>query len=211
MSEFRAAHQLPDRFILYLGTLEPRKNVDTLVRAFAEARRADANAGASGSPHLVLAGARGWWYEDLFRLIQSLDLADIVHLPGYVPEDELPRWYNAAAAFVYPSSYEGFGLPVAEALACGRPVVTTTVSSLPEAGGDAALLVPPGDVEALAAGIGQALQLAPEALARGPAHASLFTWAETAAKTVATYRLALQRAAGGAGARVATSGPAQRP
>ena len=96
--------------------------------------------------HLVLAGARGWWYEALFRLIESLDLAEVVHLPGYVPEADLPLWYNAAAAFAYPSSYEGFGLPVAEALACGRPVVTTTVSSLPEAGGDAALLVPPGDV-----------------------------------------------------------------
>jgi glycosyltransferase involved in cell wall biosynthesis len=200
VAAFRAERKLPDRFVLYLGTLEPRKNVDTLVRAFAEVRRADADAGSN--LHLVLAGARGWWYEDLFRLIQSLDLTDVVHRPGYVPEAELPLWYNAAAAFVYPSSYEGFGLPVAEALACGRPVVTSTVSSLPEAGGDAALLVPPGDVDALAAGIQRALQLAPEELARGPAHAALFTWAETAARTVAAYRLALQGAAGGAGARV---------
>jgi glycosyltransferase involved in cell wall biosynthesis len=190
VAAFRAERQLPERFILYLGTLEPRKNVDTLVRAFAEARRV----GADGNLHLVLAGARGWWYEDLFRLIQSLELTDVVHLPGYVPQAELPLWYNAAAAFVYPSSYEGFGLPVAEALACGRPVVTTTVSSLPEAGGDAALLVPPGDVPALADGIQRALRMSPEELARGPAHAALFTWAETAAKTVASYRLALQRA-----------------
>jgi glycosyltransferase involved in cell wall biosynthesis len=188
VSRFRSEHQLPERFILYLGTLEPRKNVDTLVRAFAEVRRTEPDL------HLVLAGARGWWYENLFRLVQSLDLADAVHLPGYVPEAELPLWYNAAAAFAYPSSYEGFGLPVAEALACGRPVVTTTVSSLPEAGGDAALLVPPGDAAALADGLRRALRMAPEELARGPAHAALFTWAETAAKTVATYRLALQRA-----------------
>jgi glycosyltransferase involved in cell wall biosynthesis len=208
VAAFRAERKLPDRFILYLGTLEPRKNVDALVRAFAEARRADA--GANGSLHLVLAGARGWWYEDLFRLIQSLDLADVVHLPGYVPEAELPLWYNAAAAFVYPSSYEGFGLPVAEALACGRPVVTTTVSSLPEAGGDAALLVPPGDEQALADGIQRALRLSPEELARGPAHSALFTWADTAAKTVAAYRLALQRAAGGASARASASTPAPR-
>ena len=204
-ARFRAERKLPDRFILYLGTLEPRKNVDTLVKAFVEVRRAEPGL------HLVLAGARGWWYEDLFRLVQTLDLAGSVHFPGYVPEAELPLWYNAAAAFAYPSSYEGFGLPVAEALACGRPVVTTTVSSLPEAGGDAALLVPPGEVEALAAGILRALRLSPEALARGPQHAGLFTWDETAAKTVATYRLALKRAAGGAGARAAPSLPTQRP
>jgi glycosyltransferase involved in cell wall biosynthesis len=205
VGRFRSERKLPDRFILYLGTLEPRKNVDTLVKAFAELRRAEADL------HLVLAGARGWWYEDLWRLVQSLDLAGVVHFPGYVPEAELPLWYNAAAAFAYPSSYEGFGLPVAEALACGRPVVTTTVSSLPEAGGDAALLVPPGEVEALAAGILQALRLSAEELARGPAHAGLFTWDETAAKTVAVYRLALQRAAGGTGARAAASLPTQRP
>jgi len=188
VSQFRAQHQLPERFILYLGTLEPRKNVETLVRAFVEVRRAQPEL------HLVLAGARGWWYEDLFKLIGSLDLAQVVHLPGYVPETELPYWYNAAAAFAYPSSYEGFGLPVVEALACGRPVVSTTASSLPEAGGAAALLVPPGDVAALADGLTQALRQPPEALARGPAHAALFTWGETAARTTAAYRLALQRA-----------------
>jgi len=208
VAALRSERKLPDPFVLYLGTLEPRKSVDTLVKAFAEARRA--GAGANSRLHLVLAGARGWWYEDLFRLIQSLDLTDVVHLPGYVPEAELPLWYNAAAVFVYPSSYEGFGLPVAEALACGRPVVTTTVSSLPEAGGDAALLVPPGDVPALADGIQRALRLSPEELARGPAHSALFTWADTAAKTVAAYRLALQRAAGGTGARASASTPAQR-
>jgi len=209
VAAFRAEHKLPERFILYLGTLEPRKNVDSLLRAFAEVRHGDPGTGGSRL-HLVLAGARGWWYEELFRLIQSLDLTEAVHLPGYVPEAELPLWYNAAAAFVYPSSYEGFGLPVAEALACGRPVVTTTVSSLPEAGGEAALLVPPGDVEALTAAIQRALGLSPEELARGPAHSALFTWADTAAKTVAAYRLALQRAAGGAGAHASASTPAQR-
>jgi glycosyltransferase involved in cell wall biosynthesis len=186
VADFRAAHGLPERFILYLGTLEPRKNVDKLVQAFVEARRADP------SLHLVLAGGRGWWTDELFRLIESLDLAQAVHLPGYVPEAELPWWYNAAAAFVYPSSYEGFGIPVLEALACGRPVVTTTASSLPEAGGDAALLVPPGDVPALAAAIQQALARPPDEQARGLAHAAYFTWEATAAKTVAAYRLALR-------------------
>jgi glycosyltransferase involved in cell wall biosynthesis len=205
VDRFRAEHKLPERFILYLGTLEPRKNVDTLIRAFVEVRRAQPDL------HLVLAGARGWWYEDLFRLVQSLDLAEAAHFPGYVPEAELPLWYNAAAAFAYPSSYEGFGLPVAEALACGRPVVTTTASSLPEAGGDAALLVPPADVAALADALIKALRLSPEELARGPAHAAYFTWGETAARTVAAYRLALHRAAGQTSTRAAASSPARRP
>jgi glycosyltransferase involved in cell wall biosynthesis len=187
---FRSQNKLPERFILYLGTLEPRKNVDSLIRAFVQLRRAQPGL------HLVLAGARGWWYQDLFRLVQELGMADVVLFPGFVPEAELPLWYNAAAAFAYPSSYEGFGLPVAEALACGRPVVTTTVSSLPEAGGDAAVLVPPADVEALAEALERALRLTPEELARGPAHAAYFTWGETAAQTAATYRLALHRAAG---------------
>jgi glycosyltransferase involved in cell wall biosynthesis len=93
--------------------------------------------------------------------------------------------------FAYPSSYEGFGLPVLEALACGRPVVTTQVSSLPEAGGEAALLVPPGDAAALAAALARALALEPERLACGPAHAARFTWEATAAQTVASYRRAL--------------------
>jgi glycosyltransferase involved in cell wall biosynthesis len=202
VTRFRSEHKLPDRFILYLGTLEPRKNVDSLIRAFAKVRRTQPDL------HLVLAGARGWGYADLFRLVETLDLGQVVHFPGYVPEAELPGWYNAAAAFVYPSSYEGFGLPVAEALACGRPVVTTTASSLPEAGGDAALLVPPADVPALAEAIEKALALPPEHLARGPAHAALFSWAQTAAQTVSTYRLALHRSIGAAGARAQL--PAQK-
>lgn len=183
---FRDKRGLPDCFVLYLGTLEPRKNLATLIRAFAELRRARPGLA------LVLAGARGWWYEDLFRQVQDLGLAEFVLFPGFIPQAELPLWYNAAAVFVYPSSYEGFGLPVAEALACGRPVVTSASSSLPEAGGEAALLVPPGDAPALAAAVERALRLSPDELARGPAHAAYFTWTNTAATTVASYRRALR-------------------
>jgi glycosyltransferase involved in cell wall biosynthesis len=123
--------------------------------------------------------------------VQELNLTDQVIFPGFVPADELVLWYNAAAVFAYPSSYEGFGIPVAEALACGRPVVTSNISSLPEAGGDAAILTPPEDVAALSDALARALILEPEALARGPAHAARFTWAVTAAQTVASYRRAL--------------------
>ncbi len=187
---FRARRGLPERFILYLGTLEPRKGLDALVRAFDELRR--------GQPalRLVLAGARGWWYGNLFKQVQQLGLGEAVLFPGFVPAEELPLWYNAAAAFAYPSTYEGFGLPVAEALACGRPVVTTTASSLPEAGGEAALLVAPGDAQALADALSRALALDPERLAHGPAQAARFTWAATAAATTASYRRALNLAPG---------------
>jgi glycosyltransferase involved in cell wall biosynthesis len=185
VESFRARRALPDRFILYLGTLEPRKNLNTLIRAFATLHA------SHPTLHLILAGAKGWLYHDLFALVQELNLTDKVIFPGFVPADELVLWYNAAAVFVYPSSYEGFGIPVAEALACGRPVVTSNVSSLPEAGGGAALFAPPNDVEALTAALARALTLEPETLARGPAHAAKFTWANTAAQTVASYRRAL--------------------
>lgn len=187
---FRARRRLPDRFILYLGTLEPRKNLVSLIQAFGQLRA------ASGQPlaasHLILAGAKGWFYSDLFRQVAALGLQDVVHFPGFIPADELPLWYNACAVFAYPSSMEGFGLPVLEALACARPVVTSNVSALPEAGGPAALLVPPHDVAALAEALARALTSGEDLAARGPAHAARFTWAATAQQTVASYRKALR-------------------
>lgn len=182
---FRVRRGLPGRFILYLGTLEPRKNLDVLLRAFDRLRH------QAPDIKLVLAGGRGWRSESLLKLIQELNLQDAVLFPGFLPGEDLPCWYNAAAVFVYPSSYEGFGIPVAEALACGRPVVTSNVSSLPEAGGDAALLTPPGDVAALTESLAQALTLTPEQLARGPAHAARFTWTATAKQTTVSYHRAL--------------------
>jgi glycosyltransferase involved in cell wall biosynthesis len=188
VDSLRARRGLPERFVLYLGTLEPRKGLATLIRAFHTLRAAQPDLS------LVLAGGKGWGYAELFDLVETLGLAGAVHWPGYVPAEELPGWYNAAAVFAYPSAYEGFGIPVAEALACGRPVVTTDVSSLPEAAGDAALLVPPGDAPALAEALARALTLEPARLARGPAHAARFTWEATAAQTTASYRLALNLA-----------------
>jgi glycosyltransferase involved in cell wall biosynthesis len=182
---FRARKDLPERFILYLGTLEPRKNLSALIRAFSKLQTPNSKL------KLILAGAIGWLYDDLFRLVQDLNLTGLVFFPGYLPTEELILWYNAAAVFAYPSSYEGFGLPVAEALACGRPVVTSNVSSLPEAAGEAAWRVAPDDVQALTEALAQALSFDSEQLARGPAHAAQFTWAAAARATVASYRRAL--------------------
>ena len=111
--------------------------------------------------------------------------------PGFVPAEELPLWYNTATVFAYPSSYEGFGLPVIEALACGRPVITSDVSSLPEAGGQAAILVPPGSPEALAEALRRALAWGPAERAAGPVQAASYSWPATAAQTVQSYRRAL--------------------
>ena len=187
VESFRARQGLPARFVLYLGTLEPRKNLPALVQAFAQARRVQPDL------HLVLAGARGWWYHSLLRMISDLNLGDRIHLPGFVPADDLPLWYNAAAAFAYPSTFEGFGLPVAEALACGTPTVTSDSSSLPEAGGAVAARIPVEDVDALTRALLAALSPdeAERTRATGPAHAARFTWNATVAAFRASYRAAL--------------------
>jgi len=189
---FRQHQGLPERFVLFVGTLEPRKNLVRLVEAFAQFRRQEA--ASRGPVKLVLAGGRGWLYDRLFARVEALALDQDVLFPGYVPNDELPLWYNAALALVYPSLYEGFGLPVLEALACGTPVLTSNVSSLPEAAGDAALTVDPHDVEALAEGLNRLLTDEPlrdRLRTRGLAHARRFTWPHTARETVRTYWRAL--------------------
>jgi glycosyltransferase involved in cell wall biosynthesis len=187
---FRARRGLPARLILYLGTLEPRKNLHSLISAFSQLR---SSTNSNSNLQLILAGAKGWWYESLFQQVEALNLKDVVHFPGFVPAEELALWYNAASAFAYPSSFEGFGLPVLEALACGCAVVTSNVSSLPEAAGEAALTVAPDDAAALAEALRQALtpQAAERARQLGPEHAARFTWEAAARQTAESYRRGL--------------------
>lgn len=185
---FRAAKGLPPQYILFVGTLEPRKNVVGLVEAFALLKR-------QGFPHkLVLAGGKGWMYEPIFAAVERLGLASDVIFPGFVPRQELPLWYNGAAAFVYPSLYEGFGLGPLEAMACGTPVVVSDRASLPEVVGDAGLMAPPNDAPALAeamAAIVRDRALADGLRERGLRRAAQFTWERTAAATVQAYESAL--------------------
>ena len=116
LADFRERNHLPEHFILFVGTLEPRKNAAALVKAYTQLRKKDA------LPHaLVLCGSPGWRYDSIFAAIEESGLARDIILPGYVARDELPFWYSAADVFVYPSVYEGFGLPVLEAMACGAP------------------------------------------------------------------------------------------
>ena len=186
VARFRREMALPEQFVLYMGTLEPRKNIVALVRAFARLRDPDL--------HLVLAGGKGWLYEEIFAEVERLSLDARVHFPGYVSAETQTLWYNAAHAFAYISNYEGFGFPVLEALACGTPTLTASTTSLPEAGGDGALTVPPDDETAISEGLHRLLTdsvLRENLRRRGLAHAAQFSWAETARQTAALYRQVL--------------------
>ncbi|HEX9413972.1 MAG TPA: glycosyltransferase family 1 protein [Ktedonobacterales bacterium] len=145
LAAFRQEHDLPERFLLYLGTLEPRKNLVGLIEAYAALRSQEVTA-----PPLVIAGGKGWYYDALFAKVRELNLERAVTFAGYVRDEEQALWYAAAELFIYPSLFEGFGLPVAEAMACGTPVVTSNASSLPEVAGNAAILADPRQPVALA-------------------------------------------------------------
>lgn len=190
LDAWRAARGVPDKMILFVGTIEPRKNIARLLRAFARAKR------AARLPHtLVLIGARGWKYREVDETLARENLARDVMFVGYVPQDELPRWYQAADLFVYPSLYEGFGMPPLDAMASGVPVITSNAASLPEVVGDAALQVPPTDEAALADAIVRAVTddaLRAQMCARGLVQAAQFSWERAARATTALYRAILK-------------------
>jgi glycosyltransferase involved in cell wall biosynthesis len=185
LEEFRRCHSLPEKLILFVGTLEPRKNLVTLLRAFAQLKRK-----AAIDHKLVLAGGRGWLFEPTLAAIEELGLTGEVILPGYVPEEDLPLWYCAAESFVYPTLYEGFGLPPLEAMACGVPVAVSNASSLPEVVGDAALMVEATNVSNWVESLMQLCgdgNLRSDLRERGLARAQEFSWLRTATKTVEVY------------------------
>lgn len=182
---FRRRHELEHPFILAVGTREPRKNLPALVRAFASI--------ADSVPHdLIHAGGAGWLTDELDVAVAEANLGGRVRFLDYVPHDELPLWYSAADCFVMPSLYEGFGLPLLEAMACGAPCIATNRSSLPEVAGDAALLCEPDD-DAIATALSDVLhdgELRLRLHEAGPPRAAEFTWQRTAELTAASYRKA---------------------
>jgi glycosyltransferase involved in cell wall biosynthesis len=182
VAAFRDRQGLPKRFILFVGTLEPRKNVVRLIEAYARL--------PGYSPPLLLVGGKGWLYNEIFARVEQLDLADRVRFVGYIPGEELPWWYNAADLFVYPSVYEGFGLPPLEAMACRTPVITANATSVPEVVGDAAMLVNPRDPVEIAAAIEMLLssdELRDELVKKGAERAAAFNWRRSAQETRKIY------------------------
>ena len=138
-------HSIDFPYILFVGTIEPRKNLLTLIEAYDELLRT-----TTERPHLVICGGRGWLDSEVFKRVEELHIRDMIHFTGYVDDDDLPALYSGAQVFVYPSLYEGFGLPPLEAMACGTPVITSSSSSLPEVVGKAGLTFEPRDTKALA-------------------------------------------------------------
>jgi glycosyltransferase involved in cell wall biosynthesis len=187
IAAFRAQHGIGDHAIFFLGSLEPRKNLPALIEAFSilDSRFSILDF------QLFIGGSPGWKYDDIFKRIQSLGLGDRVKLLGRVSDEELPKWYGACAVFAYPSLYEGFGLPVLEAMACGAPVVTSNVTSLPEVVGDAGIMIEPTDAKALADALSRVLNddaLHATMRSKGIARAAQFTWRRTAEMTIESYR-----------------------
>jgi glycosyltransferase involved in cell wall biosynthesis len=177
---------IDDRFILYVGTLEPRKNVERIVKAYGIAVR------QGGIPQkLVLCGKEGWKAEGIFKAIEDSGLGDRIIITGYVSDDELPYFYNAADMFVYPSIYEGFGLPPLEAMSFGVPTITSNTSSLPEVVGDGAITVNPYDEGEIALAITDVLKDPHKAsmlAEKGKGRAAGFSWYTTANETVEIYK-----------------------
>jgi glycosyltransferase involved in cell wall biosynthesis len=162
-------------YFLYLGTLQPRKNLARLITAFAALKREDPQTNTI----LILAGKRGWLYDDLFAQVRHLGLERHVRFPGYIPDEHKATLLSGALAFVFTSLYEGFGLPVLEAQACGCPVVTSTTSSLPEAAGDAAIIVAPDDTAAITTAMQRIManpDLRKDLIGRGFANVRRFSW-----------------------------------
>ena len=190
LDQVRQVYGLRHPYILAVGNLQPRKNLVRLVEAFAMLR-ADGPA-----RQLVVVGQGRWRQSDVMSTVRRLGLQEEVIFTGFVPAEDLPALYSAAAVFAYPSLYEGFGLPLLEAMTCGTPVVASKSSSMPEVAGDAALLVDPRDVGALAAALGSVLSrpdLAVELRGRSRARASEFTWEKAARATLALYERVLAK------------------
>jgi glycosyltransferase involved in cell wall biosynthesis len=187
----RQRYNAGQQFMLFVGALKPNKNVKTLVEAYVRLRR------SGGVQHrLVLVGPAGILEYDIFAPARDAGLATDLVATGYVPDEDLVALYNAADLFVQPSLFEGFGLPSLEAMACGTPVITSNTSAIPEVVGDAAVLVDPLDVEALAGAMARVLtdaELRRDLSARGLQRAALFNWDDMARKLVQVYHAAADR------------------
>jgi glycosyltransferase involved in cell wall biosynthesis len=186
VESFRKEKRLTDPYLLHVGTLQPRKNIPFLVKALAKIRRPNLK--------LILVGGKGWNYDEIYSAVEKYGLKKQVDFRGFVTDTELPLWYNAAAATIFPSLYEGFGLPVLEAMACGSPVIAANTSAIPEVAGQAALLYEPDDLTELIDHIAILLddpQIAAKMQENGLNQATRFTWQRASQELITVYDRAL--------------------
>lgn len=187
MEQLRRKYNINGKYLLFVGTVQPRKNLVRLIEAFQRTLH------SPNPPNsLTIVGKRGWLADEIYAAPKKFGVEDRVKFLGYVPTDDVISLMNGAAAFVFPSLYEGFGLPVLEAMACGCPVVTSNISSLPEVAGEAGILVDPHSVEDIARGITEVLRLDENQrralIEKGIKQARKFTWEKTARETLGAFR-----------------------
>ena len=190
LQRIRHTYGIERDYILSVGSIQPRKNLQRLIAAYASLKRTRA---ADSLPQLVIVGKLAWLYDETLRAIEALGDSSSVIVTGYVPRDDLPALYSGAVCFVYPSYFEGFGLPPLEAMKCGVPVIAGNKASLPEVVGDAGLLVDPYDIDAIAAAIATLIDnpiLRSKLRVDGLNRARGFSWKETARRTLEVYQLA---------------------
>ena len=190
LQRIRQIYGIEPNYILTVGSIQPRKNLSRLIAAYSSLRRAQREVKL---PQLVLVGKCAWLYDETLRTIKELEVSNSVVLTGYVPEANLPALYSGALCFVYPSYFEGFGLPPLEAMKCGAPVIVSNRTSLPEVVGQAGILVDPFDVNDIASAIEKVISnpnLRSQLRVKGFERARLFDWRETARQTVAVYKKA---------------------
>jgi glycosyltransferase involved in cell wall biosynthesis len=187
LQRVRHTYGIEGDYVLTVGSIQPRKNLVRLIKAYAALRGAHSS---NRCPKLVIVGKCAWLYDETLRALDETGVRDSVVLTGYVPESDLPALYSDTLCFVYPSYFEGFGLPPLEAMKCGAPVIVGNATSLPEVVGDAALKVDPFDVSAITAAMDQLIknsELRQELSVKGQARAKMFDWNDTARRTLAVY------------------------
>lgn len=179
MKNIKEKYNISSDFILFVGTIQPRKNLQRLIEAFSKISKKNII--------LVIVGKKGWQYEEILEAPQNFGVSDRVKFLDFVPDEDLTALYKEAACFVLPSLYEGFGLPILEAMKYGCPVITSNVSSMPEASGDAALYVNPEDVDDIADKIEKLIsdeKLRSDLVERGYKQIKKFSWEKTAKQTL---------------------------
>lgn len=192
LQRIKQKYGIHEDYILTVGAIQPRKNLPRLLEAYSLLRHSHSDVKL---PRLVLVGKLAWLYDETLRRVKELGLTDSVTLTGYVPEEDLPGLYSGATCFVYPSYFEGFGLPPLEAMQCGAPTIVGNLTSLPEVVGNASILVDPFEVKDIASALSRLItdsELRASLRTAGLQRARLFDWRDTAKKTLAVY----ERAAG---------------